>query len=58
MSETIYRIHPAIGMARVGNSEEYYIGPETEGGLPIKPDTESDTITSNDLRDSEDKQKF
>lgn len=62
-----YRIHPAIGIARVGNSEEYYLGPETAaglpvpgeppgskktGGLPIKPGTESDTITSSDIRDS------
>lgn len=58
-----YRIHPAIGIARVGNSDEYYLGPETvaglkedakstkTGGLPIKPGTESDTITSSDIRD-------
>lgn len=57
------RIHPAIGMARVGNSTEYYLGPETmaaseqegtalTGGLPIKPGTNSETITSSDLRDS------
>lgn len=50
-------------MARVGNSTEYYLGPETmaaskqegtnvTGGLPIKPGTESTTITSGDLRDS------
>ena len=49
MPEHNYRVHPAIGIARVGNSEEYYIGPETEagltvdGGLPIKPGTESET---------------
>jgi hypothetical protein len=64
MSGSILRIHPAIGLARVGNSEEYYIGPETAagmpvkpddptmGGLPIKPGTESDTITSSDVRDA------
>ena len=62
MSGSVYRIHPAIGIARVGNSSEYYIGPETEaglplpdskttGGLPIKPGTESETIKSSDLRD-------
>ncbi|PCE27289.1 LodA/GoxA family CTQ-dependent oxidase [Burkholderia ubonensis] len=62
---SVLRIHPAIGMARVGNSEEYYIAPETSaglsteastsitGGLPIKPDTENTTITSSDLRDAE-----
>jgi len=32
-------IHPAIGIARVGNSPgEYYFGPEIPGGLPIAPD--------------------
>jgi predicted flap endonuclease-1-like 5' DNA nuclease len=58
-----FRIHPAIGIARVGNSSEYYLGPETgagdtttnpdgpSGGLPIKPGTESTTITSSDIRD-------
>ena len=31
-------IHPAIGVARVGNSpNEYYLGPEIPGGLPIAP---------------------
>ena len=30
------RIHPAIGIARVGNSEEYVIGPETLAGMPVK----------------------
>lgn len=64
MGDSIFRIHPAIGIARVGNSEEYYIAPETmaalpdpdggkqTGGLPIKPGTESATITDKDLRDS------
>jgi len=63
MSKTSLRIHPSIGFARVGSSEEYYIGPETSaglpvagqeatGGLPIKPGTEQNTpITSADLRD-------
>ncbi len=65
MSESIFRIHPAIGLARVGNSEEYYLGPETiagldvpdngeiKGGLPIKPGTEDTPIQSSDLRDAE-----
>ena len=53
-----YRIHPAIGIARVGNSKDYYLGPETmagdgpTGGLPIRPGTEDTTITSSDLRDA------
>jgi hypothetical protein len=68
MSYTSLRIHPAIGIARVGNSEEYYLGPETmagmdvprqtvTGGLPIKPGTESTTIMSTDIRDSSGKLK-
>jgi hypothetical protein len=32
-------IHPAIGIARVGNSpDEFYFGPEIPGGLPIAPE--------------------
>ena len=64
MANSSLRIHPAIGMARVGTSQEYYLGPETRagakqegspltGGLPIKPETDSDTITSGDLRDAQ-----
>lgn len=66
-SRTSLRIHPAIGIARVGTSQEYYLGPETmaaapgegvlTGGLPIKPGEDSKTITSNDLRDTETKLK-
>lgn len=33
MSST-YKIHPAIGIARVGDSDDYYIAPDTSGGLP------------------------
>jgi len=58
------RIHPAIGFARVGNSPDYYLQPETvaampqpgqvvTGGLPIKQGTEQTHITSNDVRDKE-----
>jgi len=32
----IYKIHPAIGLARVGNSSEFYLAPEKTGGLPIE----------------------
>jgi hypothetical protein len=32
-----FRVHPAFGIARVGNSEEFYLGPETLAGLPIGP---------------------
>jgi L-Lysine epsilon oxidase N-terminal/L-lysine epsilon oxidase C-terminal domain len=62
-SPSSFRIHPAIGVARVGNSDEHYIAPETmagipgpepgapTGGLPIKAGTESEPITDADLRD-------
>jgi L-Lysine epsilon oxidase N-terminal/L-lysine epsilon oxidase C-terminal domain len=62
-SEHVFRVHPAIGIARVGNSEEYVLGPETmagiegaggvTGGLPIRPGTEDEPITSKELRDRE-----
>lgn len=33
-----YRIHPAIGFARVGNSpDSYYLEPTRVGGLPLEP---------------------
>ena len=58
-----FRVHPNINFARVGNSEEYYIAPETAagevvnregvfGGLPIKPGTEGTPITEDDFRDA------
>lgn len=61
--KTSLRIHPAIGIARVGTSTDYYLGPETmagmpqketklTGGLPIKKGTENTTITSEDLREN------
>jgi hypothetical protein len=61
---TNLRIHPAIGFARVGNSDEYYLQPQTiaslpqkntdvTGGLPIVPGTDDTTITSKDIRDSD-----
>lgn len=31
---TKYKIHPAIGIARVGDSEDYYIAPDQAGTLP------------------------
>jgi hypothetical protein len=61
-SSTILRIHPALGVSRCGNASGYILSPETAagmpqpdtticGGLPIKPETEADTITDQDLRD-------
>lgn len=35
---TTYRIHPAIGIARVGNSpDEFSVGPEAPGERPVPP---------------------
>jgi hypothetical protein len=45
----IYKIHPAIGIARLGNSEEVYLAPETAGGLPI---LENRNFKESDFRDS------
>lgn len=59
-----FRVHPNINIARVGNSQEYYLAPETAagevvdketglfGGLPIKPNTENTAITEDDFRDA------
>ncbi|GAB6041216.1 LodA/GoxA family CTQ-dependent oxidase [Endothiovibrio diazotrophicus] len=38
MADTTYAIYPAIGIARVGSSDDFYIGPESAAGLPINPD--------------------
>lgn len=35
MPRTLYRIHPAIGIARLGNSDESFIGPEVPGVAPL-----------------------
>ncbi|NHZ81201.1 hypothetical protein F2P44_18250 [Massilia sp. CCM 8695] len=60
-----FRIHPAVGVARVGNSEEFVIAPETmagapiapgqvlSGGLPIRAGSEADPVRSGDLRDAQ-----
>jgi hypothetical protein len=63
MSDTVFRVHPAIGIGRVGDSEEFYIAPVTAagtfepgglmGGLPIKPGTENTPITADDFRDKD-----
>lgn len=61
---TVFRVHPTINFARFGTSKEYYLSPETSaglpiegkettGGLPIKPGTDSELISSNDLRDAQ-----
>ncbi|WP_299410627.1 LodA/GoxA family CTQ-dependent oxidase [Acaryochloris sp. IP29b_bin.148] len=61
---TVFRVHPTINFARFGTSEDYILSPDTSaglpqdgtditGGLPIKKGTESETITSQDLRDQD-----
>jgi hypothetical protein len=47
----IFKIHPAIGIARVGDSEDYYLAPEEPGGLPILP--EGRPFTPADFRDAQ-----
>ncbi|MBZ5617663.1 MAG: LodA/GoxA family CTQ-dependent oxidase, partial [Acidobacteriia bacterium] len=49
--KTTYKIHPAIGIARLGNSTEFYLAPETtylapepNGGLPIQSNPDG-TVT-------------
>lgn len=45
----IYRIHPAIGIARLGNSpDEFYLSPETPAALPIECDEQGNAILSPD----------
>lgn len=62
-SDYDFRIHPAIGFARVGNSPDYFLAPETAaamplegktytGGIPINPDT-GEPIKSSELRDAQ-----
>jgi L-Lysine epsilon oxidase N-terminal/L-lysine epsilon oxidase C-terminal domain len=39
MNPTYYKIHPAIGIARLGNSPtDFYLAPESCGALPIEVD--------------------
>ena len=47
--QPIYRIHPGIGVARLGNSpSEFYLGPETPGGLPIACDPNGNPFLTDD----------
>src|SRR5688572_4854393 len=64
--EIVFRVHPTINFARVGNSDEFNYSPETTagipstdgtvGGLPINPET-GKVINAKDLRDSQTKLK-
>ncbi|HEU0297933.1 MAG TPA: LodA/GoxA family CTQ-dependent oxidase, partial [Longimicrobium sp.] len=45
----IYRIHPAVGIARLGNSpDEFYISPETPAALPIQCDAQGNATLTPD----------
>ncbi|MGB5708416.1 MAG: LodA/GoxA family CTQ-dependent oxidase [Arenicellales bacterium] len=46
-----YKVFPSIGISRVGNSDEFYIGPETTGGLPILSDAAEKKFEPKDFRD-------
>ncbi|HYR12539.1 MAG TPA: LodA/GoxA family CTQ-dependent oxidase [Longimicrobium sp.] len=49
----IYRIHPAIGIARLGNSpDEFYISPEAPAALPIECDEHGETTLGPDGREA------
>jgi hypothetical protein len=48
---TLYKIHPGIGIARLGNSEtEFYIAPETPAGLPEACGPDGNPLLSADLQ--------
>ncbi|WP_254460888.1 LodA/GoxA family CTQ-dependent oxidase [Xanthomonas sacchari] len=62
MTSNVFRVHPAIGIGRVGDSQEFYLAPVTAagtrdadglfGGLPVQPGTESTPIAEHDFRDA------
>lgn len=62
MTSNVFRVHPAIGIGRVGDSQEFYLAPVTAagtrdadgmfGGLPVQPGTESTPISEHDFRDA------
>jgi hypothetical protein len=46
---TIFKIHPAIGIARVGDStSNFYLSPEKTGALPIACDQDGNAIVDKD----------
>lgn len=42
-----FKIHPAIGIARLGNSDDFYLAPEQLGTLPVECDDEGKEIREN-----------
>ena len=46
---TLFKIHPAIGIARVGDSlTQFYLSPEQTGALPIACDQDGNAIVDQD----------
>ncbi|HLJ90227.1 MAG TPA: LodA/GoxA family CTQ-dependent oxidase [Candidatus Angelobacter sp.] len=50
-----YKIHPAIGVARLGNSQEFYLEPRVAGQLPVMPDGKP--FKPSDFRDRDKKMR-
>ena len=47
-TKPVYKVHPAIGVARLGNSpNEFYLAPETTGGLPTDCDKNGNPLLEN-----------
>lgn len=38
------KIHPSVGVGRLGNSQEFYLSPTTIGGLPLEADVNGNPI--------------
>ncbi|MEM7257878.1 MAG: LodA/GoxA family CTQ-dependent oxidase, partial [Pseudomonadota bacterium] len=51
-AQTTFKIHPSIGIARLGNSDEYYIAPEQPAARPIECDCERNGIELQDCDNS------
>ncbi|WP_205728592.1 LodA/GoxA family CTQ-dependent oxidase, partial [Flavobacterium sp. J27] len=65
-SYTTFKIHPSIGIARLGNSDQFYIAPEQPGALPIvcdasgkeKQDTNGNPVRVSSFKDDNDLSKI
>lgn len=58
MSKT-FKIHPAIGIARLGNApDSFYLGPETAGGLPTECDSDGNPLHGPDGQTPVEVKKF
>src|SRR5262245_31974253 len=49
LTQPIYRIHPGVGIARLGNSpDEFCISPEKPAALPLECDAQGNPMKSPD----------